>query len=146
MSPVRYVPKVCAYVTRRAGRQLLVFREPGVDGWQIPKGTLESDERPAAGLKRELREETGITEPTSVRRLTTDIWERRPGRKYVRAFYHVTVQNAPNRWRHRVTGDGEEAGTVFRLRWVDRPLDRQLAFGLDDQLDTLPTPATRASE
>lgn len=146
MSRVRYVPKVCAYVTRRGGRELLVFSEPGVDGWQIPKGTLEADERPAAGLARELREETGITEPTDVRRLTTDIWERRPGRKYVRTFYHVTVDGTPDRWRHRVTGDGEEAGTVFHLRWVDRPLDRALALGLDDQLDALPRPVTHANE
>ena len=143
---MRYVPKVCAYVTRRGARQLLVFREPGVNGWQIPKGTLESDERPAAGLARELREETGLTEPRDVRRLTTDVWERRPGRNYVRTFYHVRVEAAPDRWRHRVTGGGEEAGTVFDLRWADRPLDRPLAFELDDQLGALPTPVTHASE
>lgn len=45
------------------GRVLIAQRPPGkhmAGGWEFPGGKLEPDERPLAGLKRELHEELGV--------------------------------------------------------------------------------------
>lgn len=134
---VSVVPKACAYVTRDDGEQLLVFRGPTADRLQIPKGTIEPDESPRAGLRRELAEESGLSTAQSVRRLARDVWRRRAGRLYVRHFFHVSVSTDRDAWHHRVTGDGPEAGRRFAFEWRDRPLAEPLALGLDDHLDRL---------
>lgn len=142
MSRVTYVPKACAYVTRDEGRQLLVFRGPNRDDYQIPKGTLGPREPPVAGVKRELREETGLSGLPDPRWVTSDLWHRRAGRKYVRHFFHLPVSHDRDEWVHRVTGDGPEAGSRFHCEWLDRPLDRPLAFDCHDHLERLPSPHT----
>ena len=55
-------PTVGAIIVRD-GKVLLGRRggEPFLDWWDIPGGFLEPWEHPAAGLVRELREETGLT-------------------------------------------------------------------------------------
>ena len=54
--------KVTAYVTRgkRNAAELLVFRHPNA-GFQLPAGTVETPETPAAAAVREVFEETGVT-------------------------------------------------------------------------------------
>jgi 8-oxo-dGTP pyrophosphatase MutT (NUDIX family) len=60
------VEKVTAFLTRdgAGGRQLLVFRHPaagnGAASIQLPAGTVEPGEDPAAAVARELEEETGV--------------------------------------------------------------------------------------
>ena len=59
----------------RDGRILLARRrlEPRLGYWDIPGGFLEEAEHPLAGLKRELREETGIeVEPVELLRADVD--------------------------------------------------------------------------
>lgn len=141
MPGTTYVPKACAYVTRRDARQLLVFQGPSTDAWQIPKGTIEPNESPKAGLRRELAEESGLTEISHIEQLHTDVWQRRPGRKYVRYFFHVSVEEPRDAWTHVVTGDGAEEGERFHYEWADRPVTRELWLELDDYLSHLPTPA-----
>jgi mutator protein MutT len=55
---------VAAAVIDDAGRVLIAQRPPGkhlAGGWEFPGGKLEPGEERRAGLKRELREELGIT-------------------------------------------------------------------------------------
>lgn len=54
--------KVTAFVTRdtERGRDLLVFRHPNA-GIQLPAGTIEPEESPENAVRREVREETGLT-------------------------------------------------------------------------------------
>lgn len=56
----RYVEKVLVYVVHR--NELLVFHHVGMPeaGIQVPAGTLEPGEAPAAAARREVYEETGL--------------------------------------------------------------------------------------
>jgi 8-oxo-dGTP pyrophosphatase MutT (NUDIX family) len=130
-----YVPKVCAYLTRDGGTQLLVFRGPEHDDLQIPKGTVEPGEPLDAALRREVAEESGLL-VDGARRITSDVWTRRAGplRKYVRHFYHAEVDESRDRWDHVVTGHGDERGETFEFFWVDLPTDEPFALSLDDYL------------
>ncbi|WP_121820738.1 NUDIX hydrolase [Halostella salina] len=135
---VRHVPKVCAYLTRGGG-ELLVFEGPEYDGLQVPKGTVEPDETPVAALFREVEEESGLRLDTEVTCLARDVWTRRrsPPKRYVRHFFHATVDEPRDRWTHTVTGDGDEEGLEFAFSWVDLPPAREFAFDLDDYVHLL---------
>lgn len=134
-----YVPKACAYVTRDDASQLLVFRSEEHDALQIPKGTIEPGESPADAVRREVREESGLDPAGPVRRVAADVWTRRtdPLKKYVRFFYHLAVEDAPDAWTHVVECDGPECGLTFECFWVDLPATDGFALSLDDYLDEL---------
>jgi 8-oxo-dGTP pyrophosphatase MutT (NUDIX family) len=72
VSADRGLDKVTGFVTRaRAGAiELLVFEHPSA-GVQLPAGTVEPGEAPAAAVLREVAEETGVTSCTVVEHLTT---------------------------------------------------------------------------
>lgn len=128
-----YVPKVCAYITRNE-RELLVFKGPNHNGLQIPKGTIESGESKLEALRREIKEESGLTALRPIRHVASDIWIRRvsPPRFYRRHFFHTSVDDAPDEWTHVVTGDGEERGSEFSYFWHELPSNRTFALALDD--------------
>lgn len=133
-----HVEKACAYVTRDDA-ELLVFRGPGHDGLQIPKGTVEQGETPREAVVREVIEESGVATFQGLEHLVTDVWERyeSPPKRYVRSFYHVPVHEPRDAWTHTVTGSGEERGAEFEFFWVDVPTARDFALDLDDYLYTL---------
>jgi ADP-ribose pyrophosphatase YjhB (NUDIX family) len=139
---VTHVEKACAYVTRD-GSELLVFEGPGHDGLQVPKGTVEAGERPSEAVQREVVEESGLATLGTPTHLVTDVWRRREGRRYVRHFYHARVHEPRDRWRHVVTGEGEEVGATFECSWVDLPADAPFALDLDDHLHALPVAPDR---
>ena len=133
-----YVRKACAYITRNRGSELLVFRGPEHDGLQIPKGTVEPDETPAAAVRREITEESGLA-VDSTRPLVADVWTRRsvPLKKYVRHFYHADIDESRDEWSHVVSGDGDERGHTFEFSWVPLPPEQSFALSLDDYLPHL---------
>lgn len=144
---VTYVQKACAYVTRGdrdSGRELLVVDGPNHERLQIPKGTVEPDETPREALVREVAEESGIDFLTGIRHLVTDVCTRRPTKRYVRHFFHVTAEEPRDRWTHVVTGDSPEASYEFECFWVDLPIARNLALGLDEYVNRV-TPSERRS-
>ncbi|WP_426962295.1 NUDIX hydrolase [Haloparvum alkalitolerans] len=141
-----YVGKACAYVTRSTG-EVLVFEGPGHETLQIPKGTIESGERPREALHREVREETGLTELAAITPVATDVWTRRqdPPKRYVRHFFHAHVSEPRDAWNHVVHDGGAEHGATFELQWMDPTAIDTLALDLDAYLHALPTaePANR---
>ncbi|WP_246984640.1 NUDIX hydrolase [Halorientalis marina] len=136
---VTHVRKACAYITRDTS-ELLVFRGPGHDGLQIPKGTVEPGETPRDALFREAIEESGLATFERPRHLVTDVWKRRdsPPKRYVRSFYHVPVYESRDAWTHTVTGSGEEQGVEFEFSWLTLPTDATFALDLDDYVHVLP--------
>lgn len=114
------VPGAQALV-ERDGRVLLGRRayEPSAGRWDVPGGFLEEGEDPLEGLRRELREETGLEiEPTE--------------------FLGIWIQGYAGRsvlcltWLARATGGSERAGDdLVELRWFapdELPAPGELAF------------------
>ena len=98
-------PAVQALVVRDA-RVLLARRdrEPGAGKWDLPGGFLEEGEDPLSGLRRELREETGLAiEPTD----------------FLGAFIEQYLDRfvLGLTWRAAATGEAVAADDVAEVRW-----------------------------
>ncbi len=118
-------PAVAALVADDDGRILLARRahEPDAGRWDLLGGFVEEAEHPLDGLRRELREETGL--------------EIDPGR-YIGAYLDVygegplatSVLNLV--WEARiVSGEASPADDVAELRWFgldELPPREELAF------------------
>lgn len=112
----RLVRKVVGYVVR--DDLLLVFTHDDVPlevaGVQVPAGTIEPDESPAAAVVREVREETGL----SVRVVNAlgveryDVWPAKP-EVHERHFFQLEAvdDDLPVRWsaREEDPSDGGES-------------------------------------
>lgn len=113
--------RVVAYITRvRDGQtELLVFEDPKHPhiGMQVPAGRLDADEDLETGLLREIAEETGLERVRIVRELA-GFEEHYPSRYEDHGFQLVLESDAPDGWEHVVSGEGDDAGLVFRFRWV----------------------------
>ncbi len=125
-----------AYVTReRNGRtELLVFdhRDHPEAGTQVPAGRLDPGESREQGLMRELHEEAGIERARIVRELPVlGEWVARS--PYDDHAFEVRAHDPSpaDTWEHVVHGDGDDAGLVFRYRWVAVEPGLELWSGLD---------------
>jgi mutator protein MutT len=99
------------------GRILLVERgkEPLKGFWSIPGGIVETGEKLEEGIRREVREETGLdVEPYSMfeifERIIPDV-EGRPEYHYVLIDYLC----------RRLSGEPGAASDVSRVAWVSEP-------------------------
>jgi ADP-ribose pyrophosphatase YjhB (NUDIX family) len=118
-------PTACALVVDDGGRLLLARRagEPEHGKWDLPGGFLEEGEAPLDGLRRELREETGLeVEPLSF----VGAWIDRYG----------SAEEAPFTlnlyWTARaLAGEAVAADDVSELRWfepAELPPGEEIAF------------------
>ena len=112
--------KVIAYITH--GDELLVFEEPDFPeaGTQVPGGTLESQELPAAGVMREAAEETGLRHLRLVRSLGTVAYVPAPGKQVLRHFFHLAAdERGAETWEHCESSPSTGGPPIrFRFRWV----------------------------
>ncbi|MGB2875078.1 MAG: NUDIX domain-containing protein [Gaiellaceae bacterium] len=118
-------PTAGALVGDEQGRVLLARRraEPFAGSWDIPGGFLDEGEHPLDGLRRELREETGLeVEPLEF----LGVWmDRYGGDSTAEATLNLY-------WTARVVGgEPEPADDVTELRWFaadELPAPEELAF------------------
>jgi 8-oxo-dGTP pyrophosphatase MutT (NUDIX family) len=129
--------RVLAYVTRqRDGRtELLVFEQRGDPGagLQVPAGRLDPGESLEEGLRRELREESGLDRVRIARELPVlGAWVARS--PYDDHAFEVLVEGdpPPDTWEHVVDGDGDDAGLVFLYRWAAVEPGLDLWLGEDE--------------
>ncbi len=128
--------RVAAYVLRhRAARpELLVFDHVGLPeaGTQVPAGGVRPGESFEEAALREVAEETGLRTATAVRELAVeDKPHPETGQPRRTTFLLLRAPaDAPDAWRHHVTGTDTDAGLTFACRFLPLPLARPLA---DDQ-------------
>jgi 8-oxo-dGTP pyrophosphatase MutT (NUDIX family) len=145
--------QVVCYVTRTtpAGEELIVFEHAYDDparpsGVQVPAGTIQPFESMPDAAVREVTEETGLGGLTYIGELGAI--ELGPGdadgpsvRNFVRLAAPAAdepVEGERSRvWEHAVTGDGADAGMIFRCRWEALPLGLELAGDQGAFLDGL---------
>jgi 8-oxo-dGTP diphosphatase len=102
-------------VVVRRGRVLLIRRgnEPLKGAWSIPGGLLELGEELAEGVRRELKEETGLdVEPLEILAVFDRIFRDGP-----RVRYHYVIVDYACRWKR---GRLRPASDVLDARWVRR--------------------------
>jgi 8-oxo-dGTP pyrophosphatase MutT (NUDIX family) len=147
--------RVVCYVARTTGEgeQLLVFEHAADDpahpsGVQVPAGTMMPFESLSDAALREVREETGLTAMSYVDQVGAhELGLNDPGGPSLTNFVHLVASAPPvhgeggelQQWEHTVTGDGEDAGMVFRCRWEPLPLSVALADGQGAFLDRIGT-------
>ncbi len=124
----RSVRKVVGYVVH--DDQLLVFTHDGVPldvaGVQVPAGTIEQSETPAAAVVREVLEETGlavrIVHALGVERY--DVWPSKPEVHERHFFQLAPLENdVPVRWS---AGEDSPSDGGVAQRWTCRwiPLEQ----------------------
>lgn len=115
--PVRH--KVVAYISRLPD-ELLVFEHTAefpTAGVQVPAGGVAAGEAPATAVVREVREETGLT-------LDNPIYLETRNRLVISQsvilhyFWLRAPDDTPERWEHRVRGEGVDAGMLFLARFA----------------------------
>lgn len=140
------VRKAYGYVTHISNdtKQVLVFRHPlltiAEGGIQIPKGTIMEDEPPLEAVRREIIEETGLTDFTVEGELAVDEWEychEHIHERHERHFFLLTVNNVPDEWYHKVTGEGGDEGVIFHYFWISSTDEVELAAHHGDYLNTV---------
>jgi prevent-host-death family protein len=146
----RLVRKVVAYVVRE--ENLLVFTHDDVPldiaGVQVPAGTIETGEDPAAAVVREVLEETGIA-ARIVRELGVeqyDVWPSKPELHERHFFQLVPADDAlPDRW---AAGEDypSDGGVVQRwtCRWMPLEHGHVLCAGFGMKLGAI-VPSHRSS-
>ena len=110
--------KVFVYVVRRRGDDwyLLAFESHDEPGWEVPKGATEGRESSVDTAYRELHEESGLMRASlsNAEKIGSHVWCGE-----VQTFFLTQLQDdAPWDYRHRVTGQGGDAGLVYRFRWL----------------------------
>jgi 8-oxo-dGTP pyrophosphatase MutT (NUDIX family) len=119
--------KVVAYITRESphGQELLVFehRDNPEAGTQVPAGTVEAGEEIADALRREVLEETGLSDLPVVRKIATYEWVHPiSGNTHERHVFHLTApSDTADTWEWLETSGTEGPnveGYVFQFRWV----------------------------
>jgi 8-oxo-dGTP diphosphatase len=133
--------RVVAYVTReRAGRTELLTIEAEKypeEGIQVPAGRIDHGETLEDGLRRELAEETGLTDFRVIRELPD--FECTYETYYENhAFHLVSAEETPDAWEHIVRGKGADSGLVHRCQWVPLTPDLKLWNEGDPMLRHLP--------
>jgi 8-oxo-dGTP diphosphatase len=129
----RHSVSVAGVITDDAGRALLIRRRD-TRHWEPPGGVLELDESIEAGLRREVREETGLTvEPVAL----TGVYKNMT-RGIIALVFRCTVVSG------HLTLNDEVAG----FQWatpaeVKAMADEAFAVRVTDALASQPAPAVR---
>jgi ADP-ribose pyrophosphatase YjhB (NUDIX family) len=132
----RHSVSVAAVVTDDNGRVLVIQRRDN-GAWQPPGGVLELDESPQAGVRREVREETGVEiEPQRL----TGVYKNMSLGVVALVFRARTIAGTP----------AETAESVAVAWWtadqVAADMDEVFAVRILDALRTDLTPAVRTHD
>lgn len=112
----------CIVRSNESGQHQLLgyLSDPGVP-YRFVGGKVEAGEEPEAALLREIREESGLTGLTIVRKLGVQNYYKPYIAAYVvrHDYLLVPTMKLPERREHVVTGSGGDDGAVFRFEWLN---------------------------
>lgn len=137
--------KVLAYITREqeSNSEILVFKHKDYPnaGWQVPGGTIESDELIIDALYREIEEETGIPrEDLELKGKVnkTNHYPEHSDTIHERTIFQLSYTgNHSKEWEHCVEGDGKDEGLIFCHRFIPIKELPELAANQDQGLPLL---------
>lgn len=140
------ITKTAAYIYKRGIQQneLLIFAHrdyPDVP-IQVPGGTVDKGEEVVTALFREVEEETGLVNLTLVRKLGTYrlYWKDIMGQVERHFFLFEAPTDLPDKWEHKVCGNGIDCGLVFSYSWIQLNDKLELAGDLGRFLGPESTP------
>lgn len=137
--------KVLAYITRgqEPDWEILVFKHKDLPeiGWQVPGGTIESDELIIDALYREIEEETGISRndlELKGKVNKTNYYPENSDTMYERSIFQLAYTGKTlDNWEYRVEGDGKDEGLTFCHRFVSIQKLPELAANQDQAIQLL---------
>lgn len=106
---------------RQGEAQLLVFTAP--DGsFRFPDGTVKANEELLDGLRRELREEMGISDFKVIRKLGSHAYYKPDVRKNVLRNDYSLSETTPllDEFSYTVQSHDKDDGMVFDYHWIIR--------------------------
>ncbi|MFN8670816.1 MAG: NUDIX domain-containing protein [Candidatus Sericytochromatia bacterium] len=117
--------KAYAYIIKN--NKLLVFSEPEFPevGFQVAGGTVEENEDLEVAIKREVIEETGLTDFSIKKYLGKQVITFNQ-KTYERHFFLIELtQDTPETWEHieKFPSEGEKKEILFRFCWKDLAKD-----------------------
>lgn len=84
----------------------------------VPGGTIKKGEEPLKALKREVSEESGLTDLYDIEKLgEADIYNDEK-EDYHGHFFRCRTDHELTEWEHEVEGDGEDKWLIFCYEWL----------------------------
>ena len=123
--------KVFVYVTaKEAGANyLLAFKSHHEPGYEVPKGSVEPGEDLPTAVRREVQEESGITDLENIEKLGIVHWQEQE-----QHFYQVRARSARlDAYDYFVTGNDFDRGFRYQFKWLElnSSLEKLLFQGCD---------------
>ena len=137
--------RVLAYITRgqEPNWEILVFKHKDYpnEGWQVPGGTIESDELIIDALYREIEEETGITRDhleLQGKVNKTNHFPLDSDTVHERNIFHLAyIGDSLDKWEYCVEGDGKDEGLIFSHRFMPIEDIPELKANKDQGIDLI---------
>lgn len=131
---IPFSEKVMAYIVRRgaAVTEILVFDHVDMPeaGVQLPAGTIDNGEIPRMAAIREVHEETGLSDFSSIIFLGSHFYYYWPPKTLLKRYCFLFVsEDKRDEWVHVVQGAGEDAQMRFRIYWL--PINHSLRLTSD---------------
>ncbi len=86
----------------------------------VPGGSIKNNEKPLNALKREIKEESGLTEIYDIKKLgEADVISEIADESVHGHFYKCKTDHDLTEWEHEVRGQDIDHGLIFKFHWLE---------------------------